>query len=113
MLLQYILTINVAQFLPILVGLLMRGENEYAYVVLTNSELGICLSIFKRIILKSPLMYTNSFHFYVLTVFFNIHSECINFCVWWSINNSHNNIIFTAGYTCFRYLNKKRLNKLI
>ena len=50
MLLQYILTINVAQFLPILVGLLMRGENEYAYVVLTNSELGICLSIFKRII---------------------------------------------------------------
>ena len=62
MLLQYILSINVAQFLPILVGLLIRRKNEYVYIVSTNAELGIFVSIFKKINIEIT-RYVNNLRF--------------------------------------------------
>ena len=50
-LLQNILSINVAEVLVTLVGLVMVGNRENEYFSSRNSELGKCLSMFSKLLL--------------------------------------------------------------
>ena len=50
-LLQNILSINVAEVLVTLVGLVMTGNRENEYISLRNPEVGKCLSLFSKLML--------------------------------------------------------------
>jgi hypothetical protein len=45
------------------VGLFIKGKSEAAYIISKNSEVGLCVSLFMILILKSPKMYVTLFSF--------------------------------------------------
>ena len=50
-----------------LVGLLIIGRNKLEYISLRISELGIWESAFRRVILKSPVMYAAFLSRFIIT----------------------------------------------